>query len=202
MAAAFSLMSGVAGGIAGWAVLRLVDWKTARKANRLEAIITVAASAVILAVLAMKARQPGPKWFVDSALIPVLIGVTLFDIRKKLIPHVVTIPGTIAGLIAGSYILPAGLRESGLGLIVGGGVLLVSTLIEKFRKKEIGGGDWKYAAMIGSFIGPQRVVVALVLTGVFGAIGAIALALSGHQGRPQALGPWLSAGAVASILLG
>ena len=49
---------------------------------------------------------------------------------------------------------------------------------------------------------PQRIVVALVLTGVFGAVGAIALALSGGQARPRALGPWLSVGAVASILLG
>lgn len=164
--------------------------------------MTITAAALILAILAIKAGRPAPSWFVYAGLIVVLIGVTLFDIRTKLIPHAVTVPGTIAGLIAGAYILPLGIRNSVLGLIVGGGVLLASTVVEKLRKKEIGGGDWKYAAMIGSFIGPQRVVVALILTGVFGAIGAIALALSGHQSRPQALGPWLSAGAVASILLG
>lgn len=89
-----------------------------------------------------------------------------------------------------------------LGLLVGGGVLLLATLFEAIRRKQIGGGDWKYAAMIGSFIGPQRIVVALILTGVFGALGAIALAISGCQTRPHALGPWLSAGAVVSILLG
>ena len=79
--------------------------------------------------------------------------------------------------------------------------MLAAALVEALRKKEIGGGDWKYAAMIGSFVGPQRIIIALVLTGVFGAVGAIALAVSGRHAKPQALGPWLSAGAVASILL-
>lgn len=200
MTAIFPLISGAGGGLSGWAVLKLVDWKTARKTKQSEAIVTITAAALIIATLAIKAGQPAPGWFVYAGLIVVLIGVTLFDIRTKLIPHAVTIPGTVAGLIGGSYILPRGIWDSVLGLIVGGGVLLASTLVEKLRKKEIGGGDWKYAAMIGSFIGPQRVVVALILTGVFGAIGAIALALSGQQTRSLALGPWLSAGAVASIL--
>ena len=81
-------------------------------------------------------------------------------------------------------------------------MLIVATLIESLRKKEIGGGDWKFAAMIGSFVGPQQIIVALVFTGVFGLIGGIALTVAGSQRKPQALGPWLSAGAVASILLG
>jgi leader peptidase (prepilin peptidase)/N-methyltransferase len=131
-----------------------------------------------------------------------VIGVTVFDIRTQTIPHVVTVPGIVAGLIFGSRVLPLGLRESILGLVIGAGVVLLATVVEMIRKKEIGGGDWKYAAMIGSFIGPRRVVLALLLTGVFGALGAIVLAVSGSHARPRALGPWLSAGAVASILLG
>src|SRR5438128_2635453 len=192
MATTFPLLSGVAGAVAGWLI------STSLKTRRLEGILTTVAAAALLAGLAVKFKEPGPRFYVYGALVMVLIGVTLFDIRTQIIPHVVTIPGTIAGLVAGSYILPLGFRESALGLVVGGVVLLVSTLVEKIRKKEIGGGDWKYAAMIGSFIGPQRVVVALILTGVFGAAGAIALALSGNHARPRALGPWLSAGAVAS----
>ena len=87
-----------------------------------------------------------------------------------------------------------------LGMLTG--VLMAATIVEALRKKEIGGGDWKYAAMIGSFIGPQRIALALVLTGVFGVLGGTALAISGVHTRGHALGPWLTAGAVASILLG
>jgi leader peptidase (prepilin peptidase)/N-methyltransferase len=137
---------------------------------------------------------------VYSGLALILVGVTVFDIRKQQIPHMVTVPGTIAGLVIGTFVLPLGFMESALGMVVGGGVLLISTIVEALRKKEIGGGDWKYAAMIGSFIGWQRIIVALVFTGFFGFIGALVLRASGTEGKPQALGPWLSAGAMASIL--
>src|SRR5207253_3327292 len=124
----------------------------ARTTRRLEAILSVTASALLLAALAVRFREPGTRLFVYSGLVLALVGVTVFDIRTQIIPHAVTIPGTIAGLIAGSFLLPLGIRQSILGLLVGGGVLLLTTFVEAIRKKEIGGGDWKYAAMIGSFI--------------------------------------------------
>ena len=199
------LLSGLAGGGAGWFVTKIVDHTTLhypRAAKQLESIVSITASALLLAALAVRFREPGTRLLVYGALVLALVGVTVFDIRTQIIPHAVTIPGTIAGLIAGSFVLPSGIRESMLGLLLGGGVLLLATFFEAIRKKEIGGGDWKYAAMIGSFIGPQRIVVALILTGVFGAVGALVLAFSGGQPRPHALGPWLSVGAIASIFLG
>jgi leader peptidase (prepilin peptidase) / N-methyltransferase len=198
---AFPLLSAGVGGLAGWAACWIVDRATVVH-KRMQAVIASISSALLLAGLSLKYRTPGTVWFVYGALVLVLVGVTVFDIRKHQIPHLITIPGMIAGLLVGSFVLPLGPRQSILGFVVGGGVLLGATIVEAIRKKEIGGGDWKYAAMIGSFIGPQRIIVALILTGVFGVLGAIALGLTGNHARPQALGPWLSAGAVASILLG
>ncbi len=202
MSIAFVLMAAAGGAAAGWLALELVNRATNAGRSKIETALVVTASASLIAALSFKFRTREFSFFVYGGLVLVLIGVTLFDIRKHTIPHVVTVPGTIAGLIAGSMVLPLGVRESALGLLVGAGVLIVATLVEALRKKEIGGGDWKYAAMIGSFIGPQRIIIALVFTGIFGAVGAAALALSGHHRKPHALGPWLSAGAVASILLG
>ena len=201
MNAVFPLLAAAGGGAAGWLVCWIVDRATLVK-RRIEAVLTTLGSAALLGALSLKYRTPGLPWLVYSGLVLVLIGVTVFDIRKHQIPHIVTIPGMVAGLVLGAIVLPLGIRESALGFVVGGGVLLAATIVEAVRKKEIGGGDWKYAAMIGSFIGPQRIVVALILTGVFGVVGAIALGVTGNLARPQALGPWLSAGAVASILLG
>lgn len=198
---ALPLLSGAAGAAAGWLISWIVDRAT-RERGTATVVFSVLISAVLLVILSLKFQTAGMRLFVYGGLVLVLIGVTVFDIRRHRIPHVVTIPGVIAGLILGSKVLPLGIRESLLGLAVGAGVLLAATVVEAIRKKEIGGGDWKYAAMIGSFIGPQRIVVALVLTGVFGFLGAIVLAVSGNHAKPQALAPWLSAGAVASILLG
>jgi len=199
------LLSGLVGAGAGWFVSWIVDRATpgyARGTKRLESLLSIVASAALLAALTVRFNGRGVQLIVYSGLVMALIGVTLFDIRTRLIPHTVTIPGTVAGLIAGSFLLPLGIRQSMLGLLVGGGVLVLAMLVEAIRKKDIGGGDWKYAAMIGSFIGPQRIVVALMLTGIFGVLGGAALAFAGFHARPHALGPWLSAGAIASILLG
>ena len=110
-------------------------------------------------------------------------------------------PGTAAALILGSLVLPNGFMRTLLGLIFGAGILVVTTLVEAARQKEVGGGDWKYAAMIGAFLGWPDVVTALVLTGAFGIAGALALKVLGVPARPIALGPWLSAGAVSTLLI-
>src|SRR5438552_9773674 len=160
------LLSGLAGAAAGWLVSRIVDRATldyTGRTKRLESILSMAASALLLAALAIRFKEAGMGLFVYGGLVLALVGVTVFDIRTQIIPHAVTIPGTFAGIAAGSFLLPLGIRKSILGLLVGGGVLLLTTLIEAIRKKEIGGGDWKYAAMIGSFIGAQRIVIVLVV---------------------------------------
>ena len=200
MSLGFVLLSGLAGAGAGWLVSRIVDRFTVPDVRA--SLLTVPACAITTALLSLKFGMPVPTFFVYSGLSLVLVGVTVFDIRKQMIPHIVTVPGTTAGLLAGTFLLPFGFTGSVLGLLVGGGILLAATIFEAIRKKEIGGGDWKYAAMIGSFVGPQKIIVALVLTGVFGAIGAVALQAAGSRTKPQALGPWLSAGALVSILIG
>ena len=193
------IMSAAAGAAAGWFVSWLVGRAT-QVSSPIEAAVTTIGSAAAVAALSWKFKTPGLLLLVYGTLVLVLIGVTVFDIRKHTIPHIVTIPGMITGLILGSFVLPLGVGRSVTGFLVGGGVLMAATIVEALRKKEIGGGDWKYAAMIGSFIGPQSIVVALVFTGILGIVGGIVLAVAGVHGRPQALGPWLSAGAVASIL--
>ena len=200
MSVGLPLLSALAGACAGWLVSRIVDKFTAPDVRA--SLLPVPASAIAVTLFSLKFGMPGPPLFVYSGLGFVLIGVTVFDIRKQMIPHVVTIPGMIAGLLAGTFVLPLGFTKSFLGLLVGGGILLAATIFEALRKKEIGGGDWKYAAMIGSFIGWQKIILALVLTGVFGVFGAMALRAAGSHAKPQALGPWLSAGALASILIG
>jgi leader peptidase (prepilin peptidase)/N-methyltransferase len=165
-------------------------------------VLIGAASILVVGAMALKFGLGTVSFLVYSGLGLVFVGVTAIDIRRHEIPHIVTIPGTALGLILGTFVLPIGFVESLLGLVAGAGVLLAATLFEMMRNKEIGGGDWKYAAMIGTFIGWQRVVIAFVLMGFFGAAGSVVLHAMGKANRPQALGPWLSAGALASILIG
>jgi leader peptidase (prepilin peptidase)/N-methyltransferase len=204
---AFPIFAGIAGAAGGWFVSWIVDRATAMQ-GRTATVLAASAAGLILFALAFKFAT-GIPFLIYGVLVLVLIGITLFDLRTHSIPHIVTLPGIAAGLLIGTSVLPLGFVGSLAGAAVGGGILLAAALVESLRKKEIGGGDWKYAAMIGSFVGPQKIVIALVLTGVFGFVGALALAVSGSSSRPQALGPqpqalapWISAGAVASIFIG
>ena len=177
MSVGLPLLAALVGAGAGWLVSRIVNKLTAPDFRA--SLLPVPGSAIAISLFSIKFGMPGPALFVYSGLGLVLIGVTVFDIRKQLIPHVVTVPGMILGLLVGTFVLPIGFTQSLMGLLVGGGILLGATIFETLRKKEIGGGDWKYAAMIGSFIGVQKIILALVLTLPFAVFGAIALRAAG-----------------------
>lgn len=102
--------------------------------------------------------------FITAALFfSMLLVVVVTDFETGLIPDGITIPGMIAGLlfsVIGNAHFPQPLWyerlfSSFLGLLVGGGILLLTgwlgTLV--FRKESMGGGDIKLLAMMGSFVG-------------------------------------------------
>ncbi len=196
----FSLLLGTAGGLAGWVIYHFVD-RYSDRFFQYEQTTTIAASVLVLMGLGLRFGSDPGLTYTYGAFSLVLVGVTLFDFRTHEIPLRVTVPGTAAALILGSLVLPNGFMRTLLGLLFGAGILVVTTLVEAARKKEVGGGDWKYAAMIGAFLGWPDVVTALVLTGAFGIAGALALKALGVPARPIALGPWLSAGAVSTLLI-
>ena len=114
------------GGLSGWIVYRIVD-RSSRPKHRLDKVLTIAASALLLAVLGSK-FGPSALLAVYGIFTMVLVGVTLFDHRMHEIPLIVTIPGTLAGLAAAASLLPIGVVYSLGGLVFGGGVLIAATL--------------------------------------------------------------------------
>ncbi len=187
------------GSLSGWIVYRIVD-RRSRGKHRLERALTIVTSALLLAILGSK-FGPSALLAVYGIFTMVLVGVALFDHRKQEIPLIVTIPGALSGLAAAGTLLPLGIVYSIGGLLFGGGVLIATTVVEAARGKEVGGGDWKLAAMIGTFIGWPGMITTLILTGVFGVAGALIMKAAGLPARPRALGPWLCAGGVVTILL-
>lgn len=195
IAAAFAL----AGGIGGLLIHRTIEKKEPRK-NAIERNIAVAASSIIPALLYLKNQTSGEVAVVYGILALVLIGTSVFDLRKQVIPHLVTLPGIAAGLAASTWILPIGFRSAVIGMLLGAGILLFTTFVEAARNKEVGGGDWKLAAAIGSFLGTNRLVTAMLFAGLFGMIVGVILVLRRSTSKPAALGPYLSAGAIAAML--
>jgi leader peptidase (prepilin peptidase)/N-methyltransferase len=133
--------------------------------------------------------------------------VVLFaiDLEHQLLPNIITLPGIIVGLIASS-VLPPGIIDALIGMLVGGGVLwLIGEAYFRYSGHEgMGGGDVKMLAMIGAFLGWKLVLVTLVLSSVVGSIiGMIVIAIR-KGGMKYALpyGTFLALGALVASLAG
>lgn len=149
-----------------------------------------------------------PIFFIYGALAAGLIVATFVDFDFRIIPDEISVGGAVLGLLV-SVIYPAlqgsenhwiGLRESVLGLVVGGGILWVLGCLGDFlfKKESMGGGDIKLLAMIGAFMGWKVALLTLPVASVFGAIVGIIVKLRTKE-SVIAFGPYLSLAAIVNI---
>ncbi len=135
-----------------------------------------------------------------------LVACTFIDLDHWILPDVITLPGIIVGLL-GAWLIP---EESFsmhlLGAAIGGGMLLaLAFTYEKIAKQEgLGGGDIKYLAMIGAFLGVKGVMITIILAAFSGSIlGLFLMFVRGKSGKMAIpFGPFLSAGALLAFLFG
>ena len=133
--------------------------------------------------------------------------VVLFaiDLEHQLLPNVITLPGIVVGLIA-SAVLPPGIVDALIGVLIGGGVLwLIGEAYFRYSGHEgMGGGDVKMLAMIGAFLGWKLVLVTLVLSSIAGSLIGLAVIAFRKGGMKYALpyGTFLALGALVASLAG
>ncbi len=135
-----------------------------------------------------------------------LVISTFVDLEHWIIPDKVTLPGIVIGLLSGFFIPERQILNQIFGLILGGGsFLLIGYVYLKWKNLEgIGGGDIKFLAMGGAFLGTQKILLTIVLSSLIGmVIGLIAMQLSG-KGSKTAIpfGPALSVGLYMSYVWG
>jgi leader peptidase (prepilin peptidase)/N-methyltransferase len=107
-----------------------------------------------------------------------LIVLFMIDLEHQILPDVITLPGIVSGLVL-SLVLPPGILESFLGVLLGGGLLwAIAELWYRLRKVEaMGFGDVKMLAMVGAWLGVKMVVLTFVLSSMMGGlIGVVLLA--------------------------
>lgn len=149
-----------------------------------------------------------------------LIIASFVDIKHRIIPDEVSIGGILVGFILsavrGFHLSPFSfnfrpLANSFLGIVIGGGVIyftgrLFDLVYFKLLKRppiqgeteSMGGGDVKLLAMIGAFLGWQRVLLTFFIAPFFGLIiGLITLLRKKDHTIPY--GPFLALAALASV---
>jgi leader peptidase (prepilin peptidase)/N-methyltransferase len=147
------------------------------------------------------------QFFVFSFLTLCLIPIFFIDLEHQIIPDWITLPGIVIGL--GVSLLPKGIGiiPSGIGLLVGGGALYLTAVIgdKLFKKESMGGGDIKMAAMLGAFLGWQKVLLIFISSAFIGLIVSIIWMFLSEQVRKERVipfGPFLAMGAMLAVIYG
>jgi leader peptidase (prepilin peptidase)/N-methyltransferase len=134
-----------------------------------------------------------------------LIVLFAIDLRHRILPNVISLPGIGFGFLA-SLFLPPGWISSLLGVLAGGGVLLgIAEAYRRIRGQDgLGMGDVKMLAMIGAFLGWPLMILTLVFASFSGSIVGVGLMASGRGDMQAALpfGTFLAVGALIAAVVG
>lgn len=160
-----------------------------------EPLCTAGVLGLALASVAIAFMRLG--WTARSwCLVPLLIllaMIAVLDLRTKILPDVLTLPGIAYALVIAALIETPTLPVAVLGAVVGGGIVFLVAVVSRGA---VGGGDIKLAAMLGALLGWQSVLAVLALSQVAAALIAVILLIA-CRARKRDLFP---VGAIISLL--
>jgi leader peptidase (prepilin peptidase) / N-methyltransferase len=153
------------------------------------------------------AHGPRLRTFVEMALVSALLVLSLIDLEHQILPDVITLPGIVLG-VAASF-LPespiAPLQAFAAALAGWLAFAAVAKAYEKSRGVEgLGQGDWKLAALLGAFLGWQKMLLTVLLASAAGtAVGLAVIAFRGRDLRyALPLGTFLGAAGTLVVFAG
>ncbi|MGH7429230.1 MAG: prepilin peptidase, partial [Candidatus Methylomirabilaceae bacterium] len=148
----------------------------------------------------------GPRPIVLLVFLCGLIVVTFIDLDHQIIPHAVTLPGILLGLVASLVTRDPSPRDAAAGALIGAGlVYLIAVYAElAFQRESMGGGDVNLLAMIGAFLGWRHALLSFFLAVAAGACLSLCLVAARVLSRKDRIpfGPFLALGAVVSLFEG
>jgi leader peptidase (prepilin peptidase)/N-methyltransferase len=144
---------------------------------------------------------------VFAFLASALIVIFFIDLDHQIIPDLITLPGMIVGLAVSFLSGGIGIVPALIGLVVGGGSLYLVALLGDwlFKKESMGGGDIKMAAMLGAFLGWQKVLFVFMASAVIGLVVSLTLMFFSSKLRETRMvpfGPFIALAAFLAIVWG
>jgi leader peptidase (prepilin peptidase)/N-methyltransferase len=182
-----------------------------------------------LLFVAARARH-GADWLLlvrDFPFLSILVAVTFIDLDHRIIPNVLSYPGTVLGLatafldprLGTASLITFGLWDTqSLPMIAavrslegaGLGFALFYGLARGYQaatgRAGMGGGDVKLLTLIGAFLGPMGVIITILISSVMGSVVGLAWALITRRRNLMTTaipyGPFLVVGALYYYLFG
>jgi len=143
-----------------------------------------------------------------------LIVCTFIDFEFFIILDLITLPGTVIGIILAALVPSlvgasthlSGLIWSVVGAVTGGGALLGIALLGEFilKKEAMGMGDVKLIMMIGAFVGWKLALLTIFFASLTGSFVGIALILM-KKAQIQSkipFGPYIALGSLIALFFG
>lgn len=132
-----------------------------------------------------------------------LLVIIFIDIHHQIIPDVISLPGIIIGFCGSFLNNEVSWQQSGLGVLIGGGILYSIALGYYLLTKRdgMGGGDIKLLAMIGAFLGWQSLFFVVFFSSFTGsAVGIVAMIQQKKGGQTRLpFGPFLAIAAIVFL---
>jgi leader peptidase (prepilin peptidase)/N-methyltransferase len=142
--------------------------------------------------------------FAVNSLILISLAVVAagIDFQHRIIPDVLTLPWMLVGLVIGA--ISGGIQgvfSRALGIVGCGGLVLLIAIISRGG---MGGGDVKFLALVGSFLGVPGGLTSFVIACIIGAIVGVILIVFGIRSRKDEIpfGPFISLGAIMVCIFG
>lgn len=136
----------------------------------------------LLALAIAREYPPGPWAALLFGFVCLLVAATYIDLDHWIIPHVITWPGIVLGIVAGRFSPDHSMADAVYGALGGFGVFALVGIVGSrvFRKEALGQGDWWFLAMIGAFLGWKALLPVILLASLQGAVVGILLIVLGR----------------------
>jgi len=189
--------------VASWLALRGRCRTCGASISAMYPVVEALTGAVFLAGFLLYGLTP--LFVVRVAFACAMVVLFVIDLRHRILPNIITVPGIVIGFAASLWLAP-GWVSSLLGLLIGGGVLfLIGETYYRLRGVEgMGMGDVKMLAMIGAFLGWPLTILTLIIASFAGSLFGGAMILTGRGGMQAALpfGTFLAVGALIAAVAG
>ncbi len=143
-----------------------------------------------------------PYFFIYATWLTSLVVITAIDLEHQIIPDVISLPWILIGLVLSFFsLIPVSFISSFVGALLGG---VIFFLVAYLSKGGMGGGDIKMIAMMGSFLGWQKMLLVIFSSSLMGSLLGIILMVLGKKGRKSEIpyGPFLALGGILSLFWG